>query len=194
MPWTKANRIAAPLSVSRDTVWSMSQIEEAQAEVTTYEGEVFARQTKVLEEVAAALPRNVDAYAKSIAQRQPGVTKNLGREGVEVLRNELRAAADHLAGELLADRDQIAWSNKNGQAVHSSLFPYFYGPRLAKVNAILRRSGFDVEHAGILPQSLYKDRDDAELNSALIRLQVARETLKRARAEADRDSIDEMWN
>ncbi|OZC62805.1 hypothetical protein CH267_00145 [Rhodococcus sp. 06-621-2] len=172
----------------------MGQIEEAQAAVTKCEGEVLARRTKILAEVAEALPRNVDAYAKSIAQRQPGVTKNLGHEGVEALRTELRAVADDLAGELVVDGDKIAWSNKNGEAVHSSLFPYFYGPRLAKVSAVLRRSGFDVEHAGILPQYLYQDRDDAELNSALSRLQGARARLEKARADADRDSIDEMWN
>lgn len=152
------------------------------------------RKDECLASIAHDLPDRLDAVAKRAAQREPDIAKKLGREGIQQMRSALRSAATDLGMQLIAARDDIEWSTRNGETVHSSLFPYLYGPHVDQLTEIIAQRGFDTEHHGVLPQDLYERRDHTDLTVSLSSLHSAERALQAVLEAEDQADVEDLWD
>jgi hypothetical protein len=180
--------------VSEQTARELEKLKAAEAEQRAATDDL---KRECVESVARGLPDRLDAYAKRLAHQQPDVAKELGREGIDALRKELAEAAEQIATDLRGAVEQIEWpaTARRSQDVHSALFKFMYGQRVARLTAILKTHGFFFhETGGILPQDLYDQNSFGELVDALQALERAAHAAATAKAADDRDAVESLWD
>lgn len=157
--------------------------------------------------VAEELPGRLDAFAKTVAQGQPDVTRSLGAEGVRQLRSELETEATSLAGELKDSVGQISWpssrsrySQVDNDSIRTALFEYLSGVRVGKIAAIFKYHGYDIQDdnaqsgQGLVdPLSLYDESQFGLLARALKDLDSAKRHVASARTAHDNATVDDLW-
>lgn len=165
----------------------------AKADVAACQKAADAAKDRCLHAVADGLRARIDEIGKRVAKEQPDVALALGRSGIEDLRADLADVADAMAADLIDARDRITWTDKNGDAVHNSLFPYLNDKRMRPISTALKQRGFDTSNV-FLPQSLYGGWKDEELSTALTSLEAAEAMLKHATEAQKKQSVDDLWD
>ena len=95
------------------------------------------------------------------------------------MRDELTNVAGALAAELRNAADQIAWNDDKTTVrpddIHTALFNFLYGPRVQRIDAVLKARGFEIDDisGGIVPQQLYERSSFVPLANAFTELATA---------------------
>jgi len=178
-------------------------VREAEAAAVQARAQASQLKRQCLSAIADRLPAQADAVAKRLAQAQPATTKALGPNGVKALRDQIAARAADVAADLREAENRIEWPRSDAAAprdVHSALFKYLYGGRLAALARVLKDHGYDVHddnaqgsQSAVLPQYLYDEELLEPLADALAGLAAAEKALAQAQAADDRDTVDDLW-
>ena len=180
--------------MGEQTAGELEKLKTAEAQQRAATDEL---KTECVESVARGLPDRLDACAKRLAHAQPDVARQLGREGIDTLRRELAEAAEQLGAELRGAVGQIEWPAhaRRSDDVHSALFKFMYGPRVARLTTIFKAHGFYFDPTGgILPQDLYERDSFGELVEGLQALESAARATAAAKAADDRDAVESLWD
>lgn len=142
-----------------------------------------------------------------MAQRQPEVTKSLGSDGLKALRDELAEAVRQLSTDLEGAADKIKWPQADSEyasvtpgKIHSALFEYMYGQHVDRLAAVFKHHGYDVgdgqghSQSFILPQSLYREKEFAQVAEALNAMGKAERAAASAKAAGDEDIVESLWD
>jgi hypothetical protein len=171
----------------------------AQARAAAQQARAAADQHKeqCLAAIADGLPAATDRLARRAAQAEPDAARRLGQDGIRDLKNDLSASTAELAADIGSAAERIDWPDKSRIAtsdVHTALFNYLYGPRLARVTKVLTTRGLIRQEAAVLPQELYDEKQFAPLVDALNAQALADATLAQAQRDDDLRAVDDLWD
>ena len=177
--------------MSEETARALAAAEAEEAEQRAI---VDRLKQDVLKSIAAALPQNIDAYAKELSQKQPVATTKLGRDGVAALREALADAAQKLGSLLEASADKIDW-NADYSGVAYGIRRFVSGSSLAPFNHALRSAGFTIDSKeSVTGYELVSERRYPELEEALKLLAQKTNAVKAAKRADDQDAAASIWD
>lgn len=187
--------------MSEETRRALDEALAKLAEATKLTDELKQR---TLDEIALGIPDRVDALARGAAQREPHITKSLGKDGVAGFRDELARVSSKVAADVRRASGGVKWPEESrdlakNRAVQSALFEFLYPMRVNEIAAVFRRFGYDVMEGArssqslVLPQFLYDEKVLAPLAEALVKRASIVAAVARAKAADDRDIVDDLW-
>lgn len=186
-------------------------LEQANEAVARAEANVTLSKRQALSAIADKIPEAIDQRAKEIAQENPDVTRNLGKEGINNFRSDLAERAAALAAHMRNGEDNIEWPDK--KLLESSRFwgiptaeiskavcKHMSGSPIEQIDAVFGRYGYRAQPPSIAaripvlpPQSLFAIEDVEIVSQALEQLADARTAQLKAKAEDDEAVVNDLW-
>lgn len=186
-------------------------LEQANEAVARAEANVTLSKRQALSAIADKIPEAIDQRAKEIAQANPDVTRNLGKEGINNFRSDLAERAAALAAHMRNGEDNIKWPDvellessrfwgAETRKIHNAVCDSMKGSPIDEVKEVFAQYGYKPKTYSFLPSDPLLNpyflcaMEDLEIVSqALEQLADARTAQLKAKAEDDEAVVNDLW-